>query len=1445
MLEEGSNSKLSRSEPVSGVDRIAVAMEPGVSIHMSSFDIWDRPNLFDEPHPNVLVSSPEVITDNLAWGYMFQSPMRSWKHQSMTTPVWKGLGRTDDIVVFDFQPELKRFLQSADTWLLRDYKVVTPRGQLFTEAVHLGQTDKSILIPWYTKFVDRPVMIDLSCGGYGGWSYGMAHAHEMGWPRYQIIGIDMNLHAATQHSLNHRTLLMPNQKIPLTWFLDREQSMTFHADITNMRFEQSLALANADVWSFSFPCQSWSRSAYAKGFGDENGEVLAKGLGLARLHRPRYIALENVKNFPSHPHFAVFLKLVHWCGYRMIGHRILDASERLPVSRPRWLGILQRVEEAKTTFQWMSWGNPQPSVPYHWDAWIRSSASEAAIYEPSHEEMKMYLDPKLVPPQAPAQAKIHVMNYRVPDPTSKTPVFMGSYGAHTDLPMQLLSEKGLHGFFTAEHGRIRWWKPQEVTLLHNQIMDIALMAPLKAAWRHLGNSITMHHAYVALFHALHLLHDPKPTGSLAEHIEAAERNRLKASEVSIELDEYGCYMSRMQSLQLKNRLHFLADSMHWKDKQINEWPSNHYFDPDHGCVNIHEKETGSHQTANQTRDMTSLLTMHGLPQTPHVTCPHRPDVAELTDQKHSGETSAVPCQIDLRINSVESAFSEASVPTGDRHQASEIMQKHSNPRDTQHDLVPASSLNTAAMCSNLNTAVRSSDIVTGTSEHSPDASRNLGCVEHVMPSSSFSPLDATVFPKKSVDQTLPPADSSVEHSRQATVTAANSDKIPKRAHYDTDANNTIDASDVESHQTAKRPKMDTEIMQFLIPGTYGLLKVSYDMKYADLLAMWNFSLLPCTMLQQPRELHLQEAFDLGAPVERCILAPAHIISENPHIFESSSYSPCLIADDPQGQTHVFPTSGRDWKQMKQEYPQLDGCKYDCYGNIPDAHVFKQHARVFSQHTQHVPFPDIEQLLEVCTNVSLTSRTPICTDILAVNIQGVPDAVNQIVHFWMHALDSQWQQQHGRVMNYQQVSETEAALLFRPNGNKFATPTLHLTEAIQVKLLQTGLVSMNRQQGRVDIIFKYNARGIMTIVTDKAEPVEPLQQLATHALALTAFGQVPALCSGGKRWTEAATTSDFLFSTNAIGNEYAVCHIAHPLIGGGGSKQEHRQTVHAGIASLLLDFGIPLEDVKKHVDKLQSEFGIPKLTNLLFATIPEEKPVQLKELCRQSGIQIDQSVQRMQKNAHKFAKIEHSKQGRALRNLDPQQYNIQPGHFTTQDGNPIPINPTFSPYVSGITMVTPSQAEQWLKSPSKIHADELGLFVVGDLHIDTKEHEKLTVPATNLANQPCLIAGYWVQLGEKRSESRPKRCQDHCSRSQTFRSAPSRCGNPTLQNKNGTRLFNHQSNPQSCCWRKMGCETCYQRHLAEHITKTGSRAFQLWPRASNFMPLFLPISLTVC
>jgi hypothetical protein len=193
----------------------------------------------------------------------------------MTTPVWKGLGRTDDIVVFDFQPELKRFLQSADTWLLRDYKVVTPRGQLFTEAVHLGQTDKSILIPWYTKFVDRPVMIDLCCGGYGGWSYGMAHAHEMGWPRYQIIGIDMNLHAATQHSLNHRTLLMPNQKIPLTWFLDREQSMTFHADITNMRFEQSLALANADVWSFSFPCQSWSRSAYAKGFGDENGEVLA------------------------------------------------------------------------------------------------------------------------------------------------------------------------------------------------------------------------------------------------------------------------------------------------------------------------------------------------------------------------------------------------------------------------------------------------------------------------------------------------------------------------------------------------------------------------------------------------------------------------------------------------------------------------------------------------------------------------------------------------------------------------------------------------------------------------------------------------------------------------------------------------------------------------------------------------------------------------------------------------------------------------------------------------------------------------------------------------------------------------------------------------------------------------------------------------------------------
>ena len=46
---------------------------------------------------------------------------------------------------------------------------------------------------------------------------------------------------------------------------------------------------------------------------------------------------------------------------------------------------------------WEDWGQTQQSTAFHWDAWIGSQPDEAKLYQPTQQEMQMFMDPALVP----------------------------------------------------------------------------------------------------------------------------------------------------------------------------------------------------------------------------------------------------------------------------------------------------------------------------------------------------------------------------------------------------------------------------------------------------------------------------------------------------------------------------------------------------------------------------------------------------------------------------------------------------------------------------------------------------------------------------------------------------------------------------------------------------------------------------------------------------------------------------------------------------------------------------------------------------------------------------------------------------------------------------------------------------------------------------------------
>jgi DNA (cytosine-5)-methyltransferase 1 len=69
------------------------------------------------------------------------------------------------------------------------------------------------------------------------------------------------------------------------------------SDITKMNIE---AISPFDVLCAGFPCQPFSKAGYQKGFNDDRGNLFYNICDIIKIHTPKYLLLENVRNLASH-----------------------------------------------------------------------------------------------------------------------------------------------------------------------------------------------------------------------------------------------------------------------------------------------------------------------------------------------------------------------------------------------------------------------------------------------------------------------------------------------------------------------------------------------------------------------------------------------------------------------------------------------------------------------------------------------------------------------------------------------------------------------------------------------------------------------------------------------------------------------------------------------------------------------------------------------------------------------------------------------------------------------------------------------------------------------------------------------------------------------------------------------------------------------------------------
>eukprot|EP00438_Fugacium_kawagutii_P013865 Skav228405 [mRNA] locus=scaffold3824:107632:111723:- [translate_table: standard] len=354
----------------------------------------------------------------------------------------------------------------------------------------------------------------------------------------------------------------------------------------------------------SFPCKSWSSASWQRGLNDPNGHTLIEGLMHARITRPRLLVLENVMAIEKHPHYPIVLQLIHHAGYRVLKTQIVNASDRLPVKRTRWLALLQRYEETPTTLPWEHWA-PNHSTPLTWDILEPTPEARLKKLQVPSEVLEQYLEPKYLPKHVDEAERRDPLLYRLPKLTKKLPTILSMYTQQHCLPEELLEEKGLLGHFVKEKNIIRWFKPTEIAYMHCLPDCLVLPFPPEAIYQHLGNCIVPHHAVLMLVNMHSFVHPDESFPKLAECIQKLEETRFRASQHQVISDELAIYMgTKLDCEQQRRSFQLLMTAFDWHGDYQPRFPETSFFHPLKGKCSFDSLEPDPHMQIPRTLPFT-------------------------------------------------------------------------------------------------------------------------------------------------------------------------------------------------------------------------------------------------------------------------------------------------------------------------------------------------------------------------------------------------------------------------------------------------------------------------------------------------------------------------------------------------------------------------------------------------------------------------------------------------------------------------------------------------------------------------------------------------------------------------------------------------------------------------------------------------------------------------
>ena len=388
---------------------------------------------------------------------------------------------------------------------LKILQAVTTKDPLWLDLVlDCTGVDSVVVAQIETECTESLVVAELFAGGFQGFSQAAWALHRAGLPISVRWGVEKAPDCLQHQKTMEPDLIELHSKADIHGFTDCNSPVMIIGDVCENWWINVWNRLPVNTLVVTAPCQPWSLAGRESGLNSPVGMLLLRTLDVASSLQVRFVIIEQVAGFGVHPHYGFVVDCWRASGFLISWKATLDLIEVLPCQRSRILLDLYHASFQQAAlpapFQWKT---PNPGSLLSTQSLLDLPPDMLKQCLPSPETLSLYLNPALIPRLRQSGSGRQPSDYRIKQGHQTAGCFLAQYSFAHNLPVDLLTGKGLFGSLVQTQGQVRFFSCAEICSLQGATRTMLCPTDKRQGMRISGNAISVPHAAAALVQCCH------------------------------------------------------------------------------------------------------------------------------------------------------------------------------------------------------------------------------------------------------------------------------------------------------------------------------------------------------------------------------------------------------------------------------------------------------------------------------------------------------------------------------------------------------------------------------------------------------------------------------------------------------------------------------------------------------------------------------------------------------------------------------------------------------------------------------------------------------------------------------------------------------------------------------------------------------------------------------